>query len=195
MSLRKFVCLSVICVATGFMLQAAVKVGDKVDPFSLVDVRTGQEVALTKLAGPKGVAVIFISTQCPYSNAFNGVMAGVARDYKSRGINVVGVNSNSTEAADTVKQHAEVKGLDFAVLKDNGSAVADKLGAQHTPEVFLLDKDLVVRYHGSVGNSKLPTTKPEQAKADDLQPALDAVLSGKPVAVPETKSFGCAIKR
>ena len=159
MTLRTFVCLSVICVAVSFGMQAAVKVGDKVDPFSLIDVRTGQEVALTKLAGPNGVAVIFISTQCPYSNAFNQVMASVAKDYKSRGINVVGVNSNSTEPADSVKQHAEAKGLDFTVLKDNGSAVADKLGAKHTPEVFLLDKDMVVRYHGSIGNSKLPTTK------------------------------------
>jgi len=188
--------LLVLCVAAAFLqVQGAVKVGDKVDSFSLADVRTGQQVSLSKLAGPSGVAVIFIGTQCPYSNAFNQVMATVAKDYKSRGIHVVGVNSNNTEVADNVKQHAETRGLDFTVLKDNGSAVADKFGAQKTPEVFLLDKDMVVRYHGTIGNSKLPTTKPEQANADDLRPALEAVLTGQPVPVQETKAFGCTIKR
>lgn len=193
---RKSTFLLALCVAFAFVhLQGAVKVGDKVNSFSLVDVRTGQEVSLDRLAGPKGVAVIFIATECPYSNAFNKIMASVAKDYKSRGIHVVGVNSNNTEPAENVKQHAETSGLDFTVLKDNGSAVADKFGAQRTPEVFLLDKDMVVRYHGTIGNSKLPTTKAEQANADDLLPALDAVLSGQAVPVQETKAFGCTIKR
>jgi len=188
--------LLVLCAAVAFLqVQGAVKVGDKVDSFSLVDVRSGQEVSLSKLAGPKGVAVIFVATECPYSNAFNKVMATIAKDYKSRGIHVVGVNSNNTEPADSVKQHAEAKGLDFTVLKDNGSAVADKFGAQKTPEVYLLDKDMVVRYHGTIGNSKLPTTKAEQANADELRPALEAVLTGQPVPVQETKAFGCTIKR
>jgi hypothetical protein len=29
----------------------------------------------------------------------------------------------------------------------------------------------------------------------DLRNALEAILAGKPVPVPETKAFGCSIKR
>lgn len=172
----------------------AVTVGEKVPDFSLVDVRTGKEVALNQVSGPSGVALIFVATECPYSNAFNQVMAGLAKEYRAHGITVVGINSNKSEPLDDVKQHADSKGLDFIVLKDEGR-IAEQFGATRTPEVFLLDKEMVVRYHGAIGNSKMPTTKAEQAKADDLRPALDAVAKGAPVQVAETKAFGCTIKR
>jgi len=173
---------------------AAVTVGEKVTEFSLVDVRTGKELALNQVTGRSGVALIFVATECPYSNAFNKVMADLAKEYRAHGITVVGINSNKTESADAVKQHADTKGLDFVVLKDEGQ-VADQFGATRTPEVFVLDKEMVVRYHGAIGNSKMPTTKPGEAKADDLRPALDAVAKGAPVQVAETKAFGCTIKR
>ncbi len=174
--------------------KGAVTVGEKVTEFSLVDVRTGQEVALDQVSGRSGVALIFVGTQCPYSNAFNQVMADLAKEYRAQGVSVVGINSNKTESLEDVKQHAENKGLDFVVLKDEGR-IAEQLGATRTPEVFLLDKQMVVRYHGAIGNSKMPTTNPAQTKADDLGPALDAVAKGVPVPVAETKAFGCMIKR
>ncbi len=174
--------------------QAAVTVGEKVTDFSLVDVRTGKDVALDQVSGRAGVALIFVGTQCPYSNAFNKVMSDLAKEYRAHGITVVGINANKGESLEDVKQHAESKGLDFLVLKDEGR-VAEEFGATRTPEVFLLDKQKVVRYHGAIGNSKMPTTNPAQTKADDLRPALDAVLKGAPVQVAETKAFGCTIKR
>jgi len=172
----------------------AVTVGEKVPEFSLVDVRTGKEVALNQVSGRSGVALIFVGVQCPYSNAFNKVMADLAKEYRTQGITVVGINANKTESLEDVKQHAESKGLDFVVLKDEGQ-IADQFGATRTPEVFLLDKELVVRYHGAIGNSKMPTTNADQSRADDLRPALDAVAKGAPVQVAETKAFGCTIKR
>ena len=36
------------------------------------------------------------------------------------------------------------------MLKDNNNEIADKLGAVRTPEVFLLDKNHVVRYWGRI---------------------------------------------
>jgi len=174
---------------------ANVSVGDTVTTGAMIDSRTGQSVSLEQLAGPQGVVLVFVSTECPYSNAFNKVMADLAREYKARGVTLVGINSNKTEPIDAVKRHADDKGLDFAVIKDEGSALADQLGATRTPEVFLLDKEMKLRYHGALGNSKTPTTKAEQATADDLRPALDAVLSGGSVQFAETKAFGCTIKR
>ncbi|MFB3904064.1 MAG: redoxin domain-containing protein [Acidobacteriota bacterium] len=173
---------------------AAVAIGEKVTDFSLVDVRTGKEVALNQISGRSGVALIFVATQCPYSNAFNKVMSDVAKEYRAHGITVVGINSNKTEPVEEVRRHAEGQGLDFVVLKDEGR-IAEQFGATRTPEVFLLDKQMIVRYHGAIGNSKMPTTNPAQTKADDLRPALDAVAKGAPVQVAETKAFGCTIKR
>jgi peroxiredoxin len=189
------VCLALTALLLPPLAEAKVNVGDKVADFGLTDVRSGKEVSLRELTGQQGVAVIFVATECPYSNAFNGVMADLAREYKARGVTVVGINPNQTEPAAAVKKHAEDHGLDFVILKDDKQVIADRLGATRTPEVFLLDRDMVVRYHGAIGNSKVPTTKADQANDEELRPALDAIANGSPVAVAETKAFGCTIKR
>jgi hypothetical protein len=51
-------------------------------------------------------------------------------------------------------------------------------------------------YRGRIDNrvADFGSTRPE-ATVHDLKDALDAVLAGRPVAVPFTKSVGCAITR
>ena len=179
----------------GLAQEAKLKIDDQLEGFSLPDVRTGRSVSLIDFESSRAVVLIFISTECPYSNAYNGVMADLAKRYGPRGAVFVGINSNKTEPARDVKQHAEDSGLEFAVVKDGDSAFANELGAQVTPEVFVLDKDGKLRYHGALGNSRQPTTKAAQANGDELIQALESVLGGHHVAMPQTKTFGCTIKR
>ena len=187
--------LTLVCLSFSQSAFGKVSVGDKVAAGPMIDSRTGQTVSLQQLAGPKGVVLVFISTQCPFSNSFDKVMTDLAHEYKAKGVTLVGINSNQNEPIEAVKRHADERGLDFAVIKDQDGSIADELGATRTPEAFLLDKDMKVRYHGALGNSKVPSTDPALANANDLRPALDAVLSGGAVQVAETKAFGCTIKR
>jgi peroxiredoxin len=178
----------------GELPAAKIKVGEKMADFTLPDVN-GKPHRLYEFEGKKAVAVIFIATRCPYSNAFNHVMASLAHEYESRGVAFIGINANKTEPVTEVAEHAHANGLDFLVLKDEGNQIADRLGASVTPEVFLLDSTWTLRYHGALGNSHQPTTNPDKANGDEVRPALDAVLGGKSAAVTETKAFGCTIKR
>jgi hypothetical protein len=107
----------------------------------------------------------------------------------------IGINANKTEPVTEVADHARAHGLEFLILKDEGNQIADRLGASVTPEVFLLDSTWTLRYHGALGNSHQPTTNPDKTNGDEIRPALDAVLAGKPADVTETKAFGCTIKR
>jgi peroxiredoxin len=173
---------------------AKIKVGDTMPDFTLPD-PGGQMHSLYDLRGHKAVAVIFIATRCPYSNAFTGVMSRLAQEYSAKGVAFVGINANKTEPAAEVAEHARTHGLNFLILKDPEDTVANRLGARVTPEVFLMDSNWVVRYHGALGGSQHPTTDPHQASDEEVRPALDAVLTGQPVAVSETKAFGCTIKR
>jgi peroxiredoxin len=173
---------------------AKIKVGEKMADFTLQDVN-GKAHSLYEFEGKKAVAVIFIATHCPYSNAFNHVMANLAQAYESRGVAFIGINANKTEPVTEVGEHARAHGLDFLILKDEGNQIADRLGASVTPEVFLLDSQWTLRYHGALGNSHQPTTNPDKTTDDEIRPALDAVLAGKSASVTETKAFGCTIKR
>jgi peroxiredoxin len=179
----------------GDLPAAKIKIGEKMADFTLPEAGSGKSHSLYESKGKKAVAVIFLATRCPYSNAFNHVMADLAREYAGRGVALVGINANQSEPAAEVAEHARTHNLSFPVLKDEGNVIADRLGASVTPEVFLLDSDWTLRYHGALGNSAHPTTNPQEASDAEVRPALEGVLAGQTVARTETKAFGCTIKR
>ncbi|MCI0447528.1 redoxin domain-containing protein, partial [bacterium] len=81
----------------------ALDAGQKAADFALKD-GSGQEVKLSDFSG-KNLVVIFVSTKCPYSQAFNRVMADLSKDYSAKGITVLGINSNKSETAADVAAH------------------------------------------------------------------------------------------
>ena len=169
---------------------APVALGAVVADFTLPD-PDGHEHTLASLKGAKGTVLIFIATRCPVSNGYNARMEKLAGDYAARGVRVVGINANSTEHAEEVKQHAAEKGLTFTILKDKGNVIADRFDAQVTPEAYLLDAAGKLVYHGPIDNSR----NPETVTANYLRDAIESVLAGKPVEKSEAKAFGCTIKR
>jgi peroxiredoxin len=168
----------------------AVAIGAVVPDFKLPDA-DGNEHTLAALKGKAGTVLIFIATKCPVSNAYNERMQKLSQDFRAKGVNVVGINSNSTEPAAEVKQHAAEKGLTFTILKDAGNQVADRFDAQYTPEAYLLDASGKLVYHGRIDNSK----NADGVTANDLRDAVEAVLAGRAVEKPEVKGFGCSIRR
>lgn len=165
-------------------------IGSTIADFTLPDAG-GTAHTLASLRGSKGTVLIFIATQCPVSNGYNERMEKLAQDFKARGINVVGINANSTESAADVKDHAAKNNLTFTILKDNGNKVADTLGATRTPEAYFLDASNKLLYHGRIDNSRDVT----QVNSSELRDALEATLAGKPVAKATANAFGCSIKR
>ena len=165
-------------------------IGSVVADFKLADVN-GKEHTLSSLKGKNGTVLIFVSVQCPVSNAYNERMEKLAQDYKAKGINVIGLNANSTESVDEVKSHASTNNLTFPILKDKGNKIADALGAERTPEVYLLDASNKIVYRGRIDNARNTSS----VSANDLRDAMDAVLAGKSVAKSVVPAFGCSIKR
>jgi len=173
-----------------FDTPAAVAVGSTVADFKLPDA-DGKQHSLSSLRGKNGTVLIFVSTQCPVSNAYNERMEKLAQELGEKGVRVVGINSNATETADAVRQHAAEKGLTFTILKDAGNRVADQLDAQVTPEAYFLDASNKLVYRGRIDNSRSGAAITSQ----ELREAVEATLAGRPVARPEVKAFGCSIKR
>ena len=165
-------------------------IGATISNFTLPDAN-GTDHSLASLAGKSGTVLIFIATQCPISNAYNERMEKLAQEYKARGINVVGINANSTESVADIRAHAAEKHLTFTILKDNGAKLADALGATRTPEAYFLDANNKLVYHGRIDNSR----DESQVVSSELREALDATLQGKPVAKTTANAFGCSIKR
>jgi peroxiredoxin len=169
---------------------SAASPGQPVADFTLFDAN-GAKHSLASLKGKNATVLIFVSTQCPVSNAYNERMEKLSQDYKARGVSVIGINSNSTESADDIKHHAAEHHLTFTILKDKGNKVADQLDATNTPEVFLLDAAGKLVYRGRIDNSR----SGQSISSNDLRDAIEATLNGKPVANSFVRAFGCSIKR
>ena len=165
-------------------------IGATIDDFKLRNA-DGAEQALSALKGKHGAVLIFIATKCPVSNNYNERMEKLSQDYKARGVNVIGINSNFTEPIGEVKSHAANNHLTFAILKDEGNKIADRLGATRTPEAYLLDANNKLVYHGRIDNSQ----KTDGVTSNDLRDAADEMLAGKPVTKTGGAAFGCTIKR
>ncbi len=190
--MKRFLALAAVLAAAAAPA-ADLKIGAPAPDFTLPSAADGKLVALKDvLAKNKAVAVIFVATQCPVSNAYNERMAALGKEYAAKGIAVVGINSNKTEPAAEVAAHAKAHGFTFPVVKDEANKVADAFGATHTPEVFVVSPKGDLVYHGRIDESQ---DDPKNVKSPDLRNALEAVLAGKPVPAPVTKAFGCSIKR
>lgn len=201
MKKQKTLLLATLFVIAGFVyagsargldseIPAAAAIGSIIEDFKLPD-GDGKEHSLNALKGKNGAVLIFVAVKCPVSNAYNERMEKLAQDYKARGINFIGINSNVAESADAVKAHAVENKLTFPILKDAGNKIADRLGASVTPEAYVLDASNKLVYRGRIDNAKDAT----QVNANELRDALDATLAGKPVAKTTANAFGCSIKR
>ena len=165
-------------------------IGSTIDSFSLPDVN-GNNQSLKGLSGKNGAVVIFLSAQCPVVKGYVPRINELAADYQARGINFIGINSNATEDPNWVKSNATEYGYKFPVLIDKGSVLADKLGASVTPEVYYVDANGKLLYHGAIDNDRSGKNVTETF----LKAAFDASLSGKKIDRTSANAFGCSIKK
>ncbi|HEX8136472.1 MAG TPA: thioredoxin family protein [Pyrinomonadaceae bacterium] len=169
---------------------SVVTIGSTITDFKLTDTN-GKEQTLSSLKGKNGTVLIFISTQCPVVRDYIERIEKLAVDYRARGVNVVGINSNSTETVEDIKTQVSANNLTFPVMRDKGNKIADQLGAERTPEAFFLDASNKLVYHGRIDNHRNVSL----VNANDLRDAIEATLAGKPVVKTEASAFGCSIKR
>ncbi len=164
-------------------------VGKTLENFTLPDT-AGKAQSFEGLKGKNGAVVVFLSVHCPVVRGYEYRINKIAADYQAKGINFIGINSNSTESPDEVKKHA-AEHYKFPVLIDKDNVLADQFGATATPEVFYFSGKNILVYHGAIDNDRSGSNVSDNF----LTAAFDSSLSGKAIAMNNTKAFGCSIKR
>jgi thiol-disulfide isomerase/thioredoxin len=154
----------------------------------------GESHSLSSLAGPKGTIVVFIAGGCPTVRAYESRLIDLQRSSDRTGVEVVAVNANngSLSPPDTVDQmakRAKERGFNFPYLKDEGGALARRLGAICTPHAFLFDAIRKIVYSGRIDDSRLG----DRITSRDLQDAVADLSAGREIRVRQTEPFGCSI--
>jgi hypothetical protein len=94
------------------------------------------------------------------------------------------------DSSDAMRERVAAGELAGPFLRDAEQSAAQAYGATATPEVFVIDRRGVVRYHGAPDADH---DDPAQ-NAAWVREALDAVLAGRDVARPATSPAGCSMK-
>jgi len=165
---------------------SALEIGQSVPSFTGQTVQ-GSSFSLTDAQKDhRAVVVIFRSTLCPYSNFYNELLKSMTAEYARKAVLFVAVHSDRWETEDDIRVHASKFGHTFPIIRDPNGRLARLLDARRTPEVFLMDGEGKLRYHGRIA-AKIGTP--------DLRNALDALLAGRAIEPAVTKAFGCSIDR
>jgi peroxiredoxin len=156
----------------------------------------GKMLSIADVTGKAGTLVIFTCNHCPFAKGWEQRIAELSNSYAKKGIGVILINANdpakySEDGWAEMQARAKSRGLQVPYVVDETSAVARAFGASVTPEAFLFDKTGKLAYHGTVDDNLQDASKVQKRFLTD---ALDAVVAGKPPALPETKSLGCGIK-
>jgi len=154
----------------------------------------GQRHSLYDLDDRSIVVLVFSSNRCPTAKAYTARMNALAERYAQAGVALIAINSNDPhlypdESYERMIETAAEQGYQFAYLFDEGQQVARAYGPTRTFEVFALDRDRRLRYHGRFDDARLEG----RVTTPDLANAIDDLLAGRPVRVAETRPFGCSL--
>ena len=177
-----------------------VKVGDKAPYFNLKNI-DGKEYSFDNIKDgngnqPKGYIVIFTCNTCPVAKANEERIIQLHNTYASKGYPVVAIQPNDPavqpgDSFEAMKTNAREKGFEFLYLFDDGQEVYPKYGATKTPEVYLVDSKLTVRYHGAIDDN---ARDEDSVKEKFLENAIESLENGSNPKPAETKAVGCGIK-
>lgn len=156
----------------------------------------GRPYALADFKGKKALVIVFSCNHCPYVQAYEDRINAIARDYGPKGIALIAINANDTknypdDNFDEMVKRAEARGFVFPYVRDDTQQVACAYGAECTPEVFVVDAEAKVCYHGGIDDNY---REPDKVTAPYLRNALDDIVAGRPIAEAQTRAIGCSIK-
>jgi peroxiredoxin/mono/diheme cytochrome c family protein len=169
-------------------------IGRTAAPFSLGDFR-GKTWSLADFSQSKVVVIAFTGTECPLMTQYGPRLAELAAKYEQQGVAFLGINANQQDSLAEMAHFAKQSKIEFPLLKDAGNKVADSFLAERTPEVFVLNAERVIRYHGRIDDQFTYGKGRERPEHSWLATAIDELLAGKEVTTQEVVAIGCHIGR
>jgi len=155
----------------------------------------GRTHALLSGDSAPATVVFWTCNHCPYAIGWHDRLVEAARDYQSREVRFLAINSNDPDryAADSFEamvERVERERWPFPYLHDETQEVARAWGAKVTPHVYVLDSEHRLRYQGAPD----PDYQEPAHNASWMREAIDAVLANEQPSRAETDPVGCSVK-
>ncbi|MFU8780334.1 MAG: thioredoxin family protein [Kiritimatiellia bacterium] len=171
------------------------QIGDTAPDFTL-PATDGKTYTLADFSAADVLVLFFTCNHCPYVIGSDEVTRATADAYASKGVQFVGINSNSPNTYpeddfDHMVSRMEQQKFPWTYLYDATQDVARTYGALRTPHFYVFDKARKLVYTGRAVDAPRDATK---ITVNNLEQALDDILAGKPARLPVTNPIGCNVK-
>lgn len=170
-------------------------IGSNAHSFSLVG--TDDNVySLNDFKDKDVLCIIFSCNHCPYVKAVENRINDIAKKYSNKSFALICINSNDEstypeDSFDEMKKRSVEKGFIFSYLRDESQNVALAYDAVCTPDIYLYDKDRILKYRGRIDDN----WKDESAvTSKELERAIELLLNNKEIDFEMIPSMGCSIK-
>lgn len=179
---------------------AHAEVGKPAPNFTLKS-SSGKDVSLSDFKG-KVVVLEWTNSGCPFVQKHygSGNMQKLQKDATAKGVVWLSIcssapgkqgNLSAEEAGKTIAANGSAA---TAYLLDEDGKVGRLYDAKRTPEMYVINKDGTLVYHGAIDDKKTPDPADIPGARNYVTAALDEVLTGKPVSAPTTEAYGCSVK-
>lgn len=170
------------------------KKGTEAPDFSLPGT-DGKTYSLGDFIGLKAVLIIFMCNHCPYVKPRMDEINRIAKDYKEKGVVVVGINPNDAtrypdDSFENMKKLMDENKYEFHYLRDETQGVAKAYNAVCTPDPFLFDKDLKLIFHSRIDDSH----GADLVSKHEMHTAIGEYVEKGTITLEEKPSMGCSIK-
>lgn len=182
-------CLRIALVATTFAAGAV---------FAAPPVATNLDGRPVNPLGSPGQATVllFTAADCPISDRYAPEVRRLAARFAANGVRIWLVYANAGETPAAARAHATAFGYELPVALDSGASLADRAGAEVTPEAAVFDRRGRLLYRGRIDDRYVDfgIDRPA-ATTHDLADAVAAVVDGRAVARTVVPAVGCTIVR
>jgi len=189
-----------LLLALATWVHADAEIGKPAPAFTLPTCES-KSVSLSDYKG-KVVVLEWTNYGCPFvmKHYGSGNMQKLQADAAAKGVVWLSICSSApgkqgyAAPADALKACSEKNSAATAYLIDESGATGHAYGAKRTPEMYVINVDGILVYHGAIDDKK-SADPADIAKAKNLvAAAIDETVAGKPVSIPETEAYGCSIK-
>ena len=200
--MKKIIVLAMggIILSWAAIAQSYVTTNKPAPDFSLTDIK-GQTKSLSEYRG-KFVVLEWTNYDCPFvkKHYSSGNMQSLQREYTQKGAVWLSICSSAQgkqghySPAEWAKLVVDRKSAATAVLLDGNGKVGRLYGAKTTPHIFIIDPKGILIYQGAI-DSIASTDSSDIPKATNyVRQTLNEALTGKPVTMAQTDSYGCSVK-
>lgn len=139
---------------------------------------------LNNYAERPATAIVFLSARCPVVEANYERIREIHQKYRRKDVLYVGIVSDPDQSVDEIRDFMQTRGIIFPVYRDPDGKIRERFGASVTPELFLLDREGKLTYHGGLDRDQ---------SFQSLELAILSILLNAPAEVEDIPPHGTSI--